>query len=205
MAPEPRHGCQRNWARTLALQRGGHKYIRKASRSNVVARFCLTTAGIDDILAPDDGTTVVALCHSCLNATLCACCCCGPVLGRSTLMSSHVNGHLERGISLKTEGRYEEAVTVLRELLNNDPNSSDGHHQLGLVYGFTGMFDESLEELQHAVTLAPTRMDLRNDLALTYSMLGRYDEAKIEFEEVLRRDPSNKRALDSLKFFSEPV
>lgn len=36
-------------------------------------------------------------------------------------------------------------------------------------------------------------------------MLGEYEQAKSEFEEVLRRDPTNKRALDSLQFFSDPV
>ena len=120
-------------------------------------------------------------------------------------MNSHVTASLESGISLKNEGRYEEAIAEFRELLSEDPNSSDGHHQLGLVYGFVGMFDESLDELQRAVTLIPSRVDVRTDLALTYSMLGMYEEAKREFEEVLRREPTNKRALDSLAFFSEPV
>jgi tetratricopeptide (TPR) repeat protein len=120
-------------------------------------------------------------------------------------MNSHVTASLERGLSLKSEGRYDDAVTEFRALLTEDPNSCDGHHQLGLVYGFIGMFDESLDELQHAVTLNPGRVDVRTDLALTFSMLGMYDEAKREFEEVLRREPTNKRALDSLAFFSEPV
>ena len=120
-------------------------------------------------------------------------------------MGSHGNSNLDRGIALKVEGRYEEAVTEFQELLNQDPNSTDAHHQLGLVYGFIGLFDESIEELQKAVVLAPTRVEARVDLALTLSMLGEYDQAKSEFEEVLRRDPANKRALDSLQFFSDPV
>jgi tetratricopeptide (TPR) repeat protein len=127
-----------------------------------------------------------------------------PYAGESEPMGSHANPHLERGIAFKLDGRYDEAVAEFQLLLSDDPNSSDGHHQLGLVYGFIGMFDESLEELQHAVTLAPARIDVRNDLALTYSMLGMYDEAKSEFEDVLRRDPNNKRALESMEFLSEP-
>ncbi len=120
-------------------------------------------------------------------------------------MVSQGNSQLDRGIAFKVEGRYEEAVTEIREFLEQDPNSADGHHQLGLVYGFIGLFDESIEELQKAVLLTPTRVDPRVDLALTFSMLGEYDKAKSEFEEVLRRDPANKRALDSLQFFSDPV
>lgn len=120
-------------------------------------------------------------------------------------MGSHGNSNLERGIALKAEGRYEEAIAEFRELLNQDPNSSDGHHQLGLVYGFIGLYDESIDELHKAVLLAPVRVDARVDLALTHSMLGDYEQARAEFEEVLRRDPTNKRALDSLQFFSDPV
>ena len=47
-------------------------------------------------------------------------------------MSSHGNSNLDRGSALKVEGRYDEAITELRELLSQDPNSSDGHHQLEL-------------------------------------------------------------------------
>lgn len=73
------------------------------------------------------------------------------------------------------------------------------------MLGFIGDFDVSLEHLQRAVTLAPARVDMRNDLALTYSMLGMYDEATVEFKEVLAREPENKRALESLRFLTEPV
>ncbi|HLK57965.1 MAG TPA: tetratricopeptide repeat protein [Chthonomonadaceae bacterium] len=125
-------------------------------------------------------------------------------MGETKPMVSQMNPLLERGISYKMEGRYEEAIAEFRQLLLEDPNSSDGHHQLGLVYGFTGMFDESIEELLHAVRLAPTRNEIRNDLALTYSMLSMIDEAKSEFEEVLRRDPNNKRALENMEFLSKP-
>lgn len=115
------------------------------------------------------------------------------------------NSFMERGLAFKVEGRYEEAVVEFEQLLVEDPNCSDGHYQLGLVHGFTGMFDESIEELQRASVLAPTRIDIRIDLALTYTMLGMNVEAKSEFEEVLRREPNNKRALESLNFLSEPA
>ena len=127
-----------------------------------------------------------------------------PRVGETKPMVSHMNPLLERGVSFKSEGRYDEAIAELRQLLQEDPNSCDGHYQLGLVFGFTGMFDESIEELLQAVRLAPARNDIRNDLALTYTMLGMYDEAKMEFEEVLRRDPNNKRALESMDFLSRP-
>jgi tetratricopeptide (TPR) repeat protein len=120
-------------------------------------------------------------------------------------MASHANSFMERGLAFKVEGRYDEAVVEFEQFVSDDPNSCDGHYQLGLVHGFTGLFDESIDELQRASTLAPARIDIRIDLALTYTMLGMNVEAKDEFEEVLRREPNNKRALDSLVFLSEPA
>ena len=119
-------------------------------------------------------------------------------------MASSANAYFERGLAFKVEGRYDEAVAEFQQLLVEDPNSCDGRYQLGLVYGFTGLFDESLDELRRASVLAPARIDVRLDLALTFTMLGMYDEAKVEFEEILRREPNNKRALESLSFITEP-
>ncbi len=116
-------------------------------------------------------------------------------------MSSTVNANLERGIAFKIEGRYEEATAEFQKLLDETPDSCDGHHQLGLVYGFTGLFDESIEELKLASSLDGSRLDIRNDLALTYSMLGFFDEAKAEFQEVLRQDPTNSKALENMQYF----
>jgi tetratricopeptide (TPR) repeat protein len=65
-----------------------------------------------------------------------------------SLMGSHANPYLERGIAFKVDGRYEEAIAEFCQMIAEDPNSSDAHYQLGLVYGFTGLFDESMEELQ---------------------------------------------------------
>ena len=128
-----------------------------------------------------------------------------PLWEKDIRMGSNANVYLERGITFKIEGRYEEAISELQLLLSEDPNSSDGHYQMGLVYGFTGMFDESLEELKHAAILAPQRVDVRYDLAMTYTMLGEYEMAKPEFEEVLRRDPTHDKALKQLAFFDSPV
>lgn len=116
-------------------------------------------------------------------------------------MSDTLNPRLEQGIAYKLEGRYEEATVEFQAILADEPESLEAYYQLGLVYGFTGLFDESLEALKTAVALDAMRTDVRNDLALTYSMLGYFDEAKAEFEEVLRQDPNNRRALENMQYF----
>lgn len=107
----------------------------------------------------------------------------------------------EKGVALKCEGDYEQAVSVLNVVIAQDPNHKKAHREIGLIYGFLGMFDESLQELLAALQLDPTDLTIRNDLALTYAMLGMVDEAKAEFEAVLVVDPGNDVALRNMIYF----
>ena len=118
-------------------------------------------------------------------------------------MSSQLNPALEQGIALRQKGDYDAAVSIIQSAHLEADQLPEMHRQLGLIYGFTGMFDESIEELAKASSLSPERNDIRNELALTYSMLGMNDEAKAEFEEVLRRDPEDEKALANIVFFQD--
>jgi Flp pilus assembly protein TadD len=108
---------------------------------------------------------------------------------------------IEKALALKSDGQYDEALQVLRELLAEEPSNAEGRHQCGLVLGFTGDFDQSLQELKQAVVLAPDNALIRNDLALTFTMLGMYEEAKLEFSAVLQNDQQNQVALRNLTYF----
>lgn len=123
--------------------------------------------------------------------------------GMGTMMAPSANWEerFERGVAFKVDGRYEEATTELRAVLEAYPDYAPALHELGLVYGFTGQFDESLEALQRAVTLEPADLKGRNDLALTYAMLGMNDEARAGFETVLEMDPTNAVALRNIVYF----
>ncbi len=117
---------------------------------------------------------------------------------------NHATAQSERwqqAIGLKIDGRYEDALVELSEILRESPEDPEVHHQIGLILGFTGSFDRSLSELRHAVTLAPDNTLIRNDLALTYTMLGEYDQAREQFALVLEHDRENQIALRNLTYF----
>ncbi|MBC7327121.1 tetratricopeptide repeat protein [bacterium] len=105
---------------------------------------------------------------------------------------------LRKAWALRFEGKYQEAIAILQEILGEDPLCAPAHHLLGLIYGFIGEFEKSLEELQKAVELDGNFIQARNDLALTYAMLGMYEEAKAEFKKVLEIDPGNALATKHL-------
>ncbi|MER3403510.1 MAG: hypothetical protein C4337_09565 [Armatimonadota bacterium] len=108
---------------------------------------------------------------------------------------------LQQALALKNDGRYDEAESLLKQVLAVNPRSAEAHHLLGLVYCFTGLFDESIQELETSVHLNPEAIQPRLDLALTYSMLGYESEARRELEEVLRRDPNNEMAQRQIVYF----
>lgn len=107
----------------------------------------------------------------------------------------------ERGITLKNEGNYEEAIAEFKRVLDMEASHIPARVQLALIYGFTGLFEESLALLQEAVQLAPSDLDARNNLGLTYAMLGMLDEAKQEFLYVLECDPDNEVAQKNMLYF----
>lgn len=108
---------------------------------------------------------------------------------------------LQRGITLKVEGRYDEAEAEVRSLLEAEPDNAPARRELGLILNFTGLFDESIEELKRSVELDANYLDARCDLALAYSMLGFMDEARNELEIVLDREPTHPVALRHIVYF----
>jgi Flp pilus assembly protein TadD len=108
---------------------------------------------------------------------------------------------LQTAIALKIDGRYDEAETILREILDGDPDDPQARREFALVLGFTGRFEESIEELRRVVELDGNCLEARNDLAMTYAMIGMIDEARGEFETVLTMDPTNAMALRQIVYF----
>ncbi len=111
-----------------------------------------------------------------------------------------IQERMERAVQHKIQGEYDDAVALLKGVLDESPDHPEAHHQLGLVYGFTGLFDESTEEMETAARLAPADIPILIDLGKTHTMLGEYEKAIPVFERVLELDPSNDEATKNLKF-----
>jgi tetratricopeptide (TPR) repeat protein len=108
---------------------------------------------------------------------------------------------LQSAVSHKIDGRYDEAETLLQEILEAEPGHARARREYALVLGFTGRFEESLDELKAVCAADPSFLDARNDLGMTYAMLGMVDEAKTEFEAILEMDPTNEKALRQIVYF----
>ena len=100
-----------------------------------------------------------------------------------------VEAYLRLGRLLQGEGRYEEAVGVLRQGLTVDPEAKDLYNLLGNVYSVLGRHDEAFATHRRYVELAPGEPNALDSLGMSYQWAGRYDEAIEEYERALALKP----------------
>ena len=72
-------------------------------------------------------------------------------------------------------GRAEEAVPLLRAVLQINPNSAEAHWELGYAYRFGGMLPESVQECEQARTIDP-EVKITSSALNSYLYVGEYDK-----------------------------
>jgi serine/threonine protein kinase/TolB-like protein/Flp pilus assembly protein TadD len=76
---------------------------------------------------------------------------------------------------LTDTGRVEQAVPLLRSVLQDSPNNAEAHWELGYAYRFAGMLDESVAECEKARQNNP-QVKLNSSAMNSYLYLGEYDK-----------------------------
>ena len=95
------------------------------------------------------------------------------------------------GTLLLTFGKYEEAISPLKEALRLDPIPPQrGLRSLGCAYGWgLGQYEEAIAYMQRAVGRVPNDILSRVILTSLFSLAGREEEASASAKEVLRINP----------------
>ncbi len=105
------------------------------------------------------------------------------------------------------EGRYPEALMILREALQRRPHDSRLHLHIYQVYSQMNLPHLALESLRKAVFSNPNKADYRYRLGMEYKRLGLFQEAAAEWQEVLRMHSehvASRSALQKLLAELEP-
>jgi tetratricopeptide (TPR) repeat protein len=84
---------------------------------------------------------------------------------------------------LTDTGRVEQAVPLLRSVLQDSPNNAEAHWELGYAYRFAGMLKESVAECEKARQIDPL-VKINSSAMNSYLYLG-------EYEKFLRSLPAN--------------
>jgi tetratricopeptide (TPR) repeat protein len=101
----------------------------------------------------------------------------------------------EAGQQALAAGRYEEAESDFKKLLQIAPDIAEMHATLGLVYFQEKKFDQAVPELKQALKLKPALSKASTLLAMSLSEVGEYKEALPGLQKCFPQasDPATKR------------
>ena len=92
---------------------------------------------------------------------------------------------VETAWRLLAQGKREQAVTLLRDLIRDDPRNADARLLLGSVLMEAGQRAESIAQLREGVRLVPKSAEAHNALGEAYNSFGDAAAAQPEFESAV--------------------
>ncbi|HEX4582412.1 MAG TPA: tetratricopeptide repeat protein [Acidobacteriaceae bacterium] len=101
---------------------------------------------------------------------------------------------VETAWQLLSQGKRDQAVTLLRDLIHADPHNADARLLLGSVLMENGERSESIAQLSEAVRLLPKSAEAHNALGEAYNAFGETTAAQPEFERAVELDPRHAQA-----------
>jgi len=95
------------------------------------------------------------------------------------------------GMTLRSVGRYEEAISILQRVIRLDPfNTGFPLFHLGSTYLLMRRHEDAIEEYNKALKLNPKIFNAYVGLTAAYSSLERMDEARSAASELLKLHPT---------------
>jgi tetratricopeptide (TPR) repeat protein len=105
---------------------------------------------------------------------------------------------VEAAWQLLAQGKRDQAVTLLRDVIQTNPGNADARLLLGSVLMEAGQRSESIAQLREAVRLVPQSAEAHNALGETYNAFGDPTAARPEFERAAALDPRHAQAQANL-------
>ncbi|TGQ54389.1 sulfotransferase family protein [Mesorhizobium sp. M1C.F.Ca.ET.193.01.1.1] len=105
---------------------------------------------------------------------------------------------MQRALQLHQAGRRQEAESLYRQVLGQQPNHAAALHFLGLLLHQTGRSEEGLDLIEQSVTLQPRNADFLNNMGTVMRDLGRIAAAVDFFRGAVDIRPEQLAARDNL-------
>ena len=110
-----------------------------------------------------------------------------------------------RGVDAHLSGKEEQAVKLLEDAVEKDPDFLLPFCRLGNVYLKQGKYDEAIALHQKALTANPKNLRVLLGLVDDYIAAGRPEEAAVILKEIIGRDDGNRTALTMLRDIQEEL
>jgi Tfp pilus assembly protein PilF len=117
---------------------------------------------------------------------------------RSFQIDPAFSARVNHGAELLAEGKPVEAVLVLREAQQMNPEDEDVRYNLGLALTRLGKFEEAIQQYNEALRIMPDYVEAHNNLGNLLMRTGKVDEAIPHFETALGIMPDYASAHNNL-------
>lgn len=123
----------------------------------------------------------------------------GPVhAAGQTLAAGAGSPLLDLALQHHMAGRLEDADTLYRQVLENDPSQTVALHLHGVIAHQQGRNAEAVETISRALALEPDYVEAHSNLGLALQALGRLDEARSSFTCAIELNPQHFEAYNNL-------
>ncbi len=116
------------------------------------------------------------------------------------LNPSYADAYRQYGITLRDEGRLEEAIAQHTRALELDPLSLIINRALGLTFYYSRQYDQAIEQERKALELDPKLSPAHESLGRAYLQKSMFKEGIAEFENLLAISPGYPLALSDLGY-----
>lgn len=99
-----------------------------------------------------------------------------------------------RAVALAKQGLAQEAIDVLFELLQADPQSIEAHNNLGIILTGLGRREEALTHYLHALRLDPQAVSTHVNVSLLLIQLGDFPQAEHHILTAIQQQPNLPQA-----------
>lgn len=101
------------------------------------------------------------------------------------------NAHYNLGILYERQGRLQEAIAKMEDVLRTNNRDVGVGFQLGILYYRNGEKDKAQYILEQIITIDPSYGNARWYLSTLYEESGRYDDAIAQVKQLLQANPDN--------------
>ncbi len=114
--------------------------------------------------------------------------------------ASPLDQKVEQAVALIQSGTSNpmEAITLLREVIAEDPNHRGANLWLGEFSMMSGQIDKAVSRFRHVLKIDPAYSPAAEKLVLAYLQLGQHDSAHFVVEQFEKNNPQAE-GLDQLK------
>lgn len=105
-------------------------------------------------------------------------------------VDDEIRDEFDKAVALMKEGKYDEAIMLLRAVTGKVGKLSGPFINLAIAYSRTDQLDKAEENLLKALKLNKSHPVANNELALIYRRTGRFKEARKIYENILQQYPN---------------